>query len=72
MKNGSPCPKCDSARQIKVEKLFTFGREPLSFYSVDFLGKKAKMEAFICKECGYAELYVKNPDNFRVQGGRDG
>ena len=66
MKAGNPCPKCGSAKQIEVEKLFTFGREPLSFYSTDFLGKKARLEAFICKECGYAEFYVKNPDNFRA------
>ena len=72
MKNGNPCPKCQGSNHARAEKLITFGREPLSFYSINFLGKKAKFEAFVCKKCGYSELYVRSPDNFRVQGGRDG
>ncbi len=66
MKGRNPCPKCESTNHARVEKIITFGREPLSFYNVNFLGKKAKFEAFVCKKCGYTELYVKNPENFRI------
>jgi len=66
MKTGSPCPKCKGANHAHVEKIVTFGREPLAFYNVNFLGKKAKFEAFVCKGCGYTELYVRNPDNFSM------
>ena len=72
MKGGNPCPKCGGVSCAQIDKIVTFGREPLSFYNVNFLGKRAKFEAYVCKGCGYTEFHVRNPENFSTQGGSDG
>lgn len=65
MKNGI-CPKCQSEKVVRdvlktnAHSALLVGQEGLTVDNVKGLNAKT-MEAYICCDCGFTELYVINP-----------
>ncbi len=80
MKKSAECPKCGSQSVIKGDRLFTFGvGTAKSMLSVETCEKpdalifkkphQGLLEAWVCVECGFTELYVRNPEEIKIGGG---
>lgn len=58
MKKSNTCPKCGSK---EIEKnLAVQGGVPFTMLYRGMLKDWVKVEAFVCKNCGYCELWVQD------------
>lgn len=65
MKNLAPCPKCGSKQAYVIDPASIFNHDtmsahPLTLASADW--KSVRVEARVCAECAYTELYAKDLD----------
>jgi predicted nucleic-acid-binding Zn-ribbon protein len=79
MRNTHRCPKCDhgevlyvpEVRDSNYDRMALAGR--YSLYSKWSASEQGGLEAYMCRECGYTEFYVREPaslDVTRLKGAR--
>jgi predicted nucleic-acid-binding Zn-ribbon protein len=68
MKEDKKCPKCESTEILKIESVAaneetgSLQRQPTFLLAVTGRGSKGRtgeLEAYICNECLYVEMYLK-------------
>ena len=68
MKKSKTCAKCSSENVHHAKKLYTKGYNCLKALEPTFAGRqKGIFEAYICRDCGYAELYVVDPEYLTIE-----
>lgn len=58
MKHAEKCPKCNGLNIYRAEK----SRSERSYLAVAAFSR-AKVEIYICSECGYIEEYLKSKED---------
>lgn len=70
MRKTLRCPKCENRKIIHVPVVRDNGYNRLMIeYRMGFFGDQeyGEFESYICRSCGYAELYVKGAKAIRVE-----
>jgi predicted nucleic-acid-binding Zn-ribbon protein len=82
MRKSGICPKCSSNQMLHVGAVADTGEShvivrPMNlamlFTGTGFFGDEknssaGRLTAVVCKGCGFAELYVLDPDNIKPDG----
>lgn len=78
MKNTKKCLKCGSGSLLAIKAICSeknSARQLAGLMEISgsvaglTLGvRKGKLEMIACSECGYAELYIKNPEEIDIDG----
>lgn len=77
MKQSLRCPKCEHNHILSIayvaDKTAEGADQPAKLaLRFDMTSRKLEgagdLEAVVCKQCGYAELYVKKPESIPVDG----
>ena len=79
MKGSGHCPKCAAESVLKLGEVADLGtfsggaRAPTVRQIARYDGgwiHVGHLEAYVCRACGYSELYTRNPDVIVVDGER--
>lgn len=70
MRQTNRCPKCGHGEVLHVPEVVDSNSDRMAlakdgglFFPYALIGP---FEAFVCRRCGYAELYVQNPGSISV------
>ncbi len=79
MRTSHRCPKCDHGEVLYVPEVHDSNYDRMALagrytvYSKWTSKEQGGMEAYMCRECGYTEFYVREPhgvDATRIKGAR--